>query len=85
MKQRLLSPKHSFLSTWLMQEARKSVSDFHIYMDVLPKDYGNFPVFYTPEEKAWLKGSPFLAQIEEKIEDIRTDYDLLCKEIPEYD
>jgi histone-lysine N-methyltransferase SETD3 len=54
-------------------------------MDILPKDLSNFPIFFKPDEKHWLKGSPFLAQVEEKIEDIRTDYDLLCKEIPEYD
>jgi hypothetical protein len=31
-----------------------------------------------------LKGSAFLDQIEEKIEDIKADYDLICKEVPEY-
>jgi len=40
-------------------------------MDILPKDLSCFPVFFTPEEKGWLKGSPFLTQVEEKIEDIR--------------
>lgn len=71
MRNRLLSPKHSFLSTYIMQERRKNVSEFDLYMDILPKDLSNFPIFFTPEEKAWLKGSPFLAQVEEKIEDIR--------------
>jgi len=60
MRDRLLSPKHSFLSTYLMQENRKKNSDFVIYMDILPKDLSCFPVFFTPEEKGWLKGSPFL-------------------------
>ena len=31
-----------------------------------------------------LKGSPFLNQINEKIEDIKIDYDLICKEVPAY-
>lgn len=31
-----------------------------------------------------MKGSPFLDQIAEKIEDIKADYDLICKEVPEY-
>lgn len=85
MKNRLLSPKHSFLSTYLMQERRKDVTQFDEYLDILPKDLSCFPIFFKPEEKAWLKGSPFLTQVEEKIEDIRQDYDLLCKEIPEYE
>jgi histone-lysine N-methyltransferase SETD3 len=85
MKNRLLSPKHSFLSTYLMQERRKDVTQFDEYLDILPKDLSCFPIFFKPEEKAWLKGSPFLTQVEEKIEDIRQDYDLLCKEVPEYE
>lgn len=32
----------------------------------------------------YLKGSPFLDQILEKIEDIKTDYDLLCREVPDF-
>ena len=31
-----------------------------------------------------LQGSPFLDQIEEKIVDIKSDYDLICKEVPEF-
>lgn len=31
-----------------------------------------------------LTGSPFLDQIVDKIKDIQTDYDLICKEIPEF-
>jgi len=31
-----------------------------------------------------LVGSPFLDQIEEKLIDIKADYDLICKEVPEY-
>lgn len=31
-----------------------------------------------------MKGSPFLDQIEEKILDIKSDYDLICKEAPPF-
>ena len=54
------------------------------YIDILPKNYSNFPIFFTDDEKILLKGSAFLDQIEEKIEDIKADYDLICKEVPEY-
>lgn len=44
----------------------------------------DFPIFFTDDEKEWLKGSPFLNQINEKIEDIKIDYNLICKEVPEF-
>jgi hypothetical protein len=43
-----------------MQEKRKEESEWHIYIDILPKNLTNFPIFFTPEEKQWLRGSPFL-------------------------
>lgn len=67
-----------------MQERRKENSEWFYYIDILPKSYSNFPIFFTEEERIWLKGSPFLDQILEKIEDIKADYDLICKEVPEY-
>jgi histone-lysine N-methyltransferase SETD3 len=67
-----------------MQERRKPVSEWDTYIDILPKHFDNFPIFFTEEDKQWLKGSPFLDQIHEKIEDIKSDYDLICKEVPEY-
>ena len=57
---RLISPKHSFLCTFIMQEKRKEVSEWHTYIDILPKNLSNFPIFFTAEDKEWLKGSPFL-------------------------
>jgi len=59
-RQRLISPKHSFLSTFLMQERRKKESIWHPYLDILPKNFSNFPVFFDEEDKKWLQGSPFL-------------------------
>jgi len=60
LRQRLISPKHSFLSTYIMQEKRKPESPWQIYIDILPKNFSNFPIFFTEEERVWLKGSPFL-------------------------
>lgn len=58
-RERLISPKHSFLATYVMQERRKPVSFFDKYIDILPKAFNNFPIFYTQEERTWLEGSPF--------------------------
>ena len=83
-RQRLISPKHSFLATYIMQERRKEVSVFDKYIDILPKAFDNFPIFYTQEERTWLEGSPFQDQISEKIRDIQSDYNMICNEVPEY-
>jgi len=53
-------------------------------MDILPKSLRDFPIFFTDEEKKLLHGSPFLNQINEKIEDIKVDYDLICSVVPDY-
>ena len=69
-RERLISPKHSFLATYIMQERRKTNSFFDKYIDILPKAFDNFPIFYTQDERTWLEGSPFQDQISEKIRDI---------------
>ena len=84
LRQRLISPKHSFLGTYLMQERRKENTDFAQYLDILPKSLRDFPIFFTEEEKEFLKGSPFLNQINVKLEDIKIDYDLICREVPAF-
>jgi hypothetical protein len=43
-----------------MQEKRKPNSYWQSYIDILPKELTNFPIFFTEDEKKWLKGSPFL-------------------------
>ena len=83
-RQRLISPKHSFLATYIMQERRKESTYYDKYIDILPKGFDNFPIFYTTEERAWLEGSPFQHQISDKIKDIQSDYNLIVKEVPDY-
>mmetsp|Transcript_5762 Transcript_5762/g.10286 ORF Transcript_5762/g.10286 Transcript_5762/m.10286 type:complete len:577 (-) Transcript_5762:40-1770(-) len=81
----LISPKHCFLSTLVLQERRVPDSFWEPYLDILPKSFTSFPIFFTPEEKAWLTGSPFLKQIEDKIEDIKDDYETILRIAPEYE
>jgi hypothetical protein len=56
---RLISPKHSFLATFCMEEVRKENSSFARVIDNFPKEFNNFPIFYTQEERQLLQGSPF--------------------------
>lgn len=80
----LLSPKHSYLSTFILQEKQKPCSFWQPYLEILPQKFRNFPIFFTEEEKEWLKGSPFLDQVNEKIDDIQVDYNTICAAVPEY-
>ncbi len=67
----LLSPKHCYLSAFLLQEKDKIItstsensntrensntpkSKWENYLNILPKNYNNFPIFYTPKEKQML-------------------------------
>ena len=78
----LNSPKHCLLTSFLLYEEKNP--KYKYYFDLLPKDYSNFPIFYTNKELECLKGSPFLPQILEKKEDMKADYNKLCEYLPDY-
>jgi protein-histidine N-methyltransferase len=59
---KLISPKHSFLSSYILQERRKETTPWDLYLQILPAEFDSFPIFFTEEEKKNLKGSPFLSQ-----------------------
>ena len=82
MYKELNSPKHCLLSSFLLYEEKNK--KYKYYFDLLPKDYSNFPIFYTNNELEYLKGSPFYAQILEKKEDIKNDYNKLCEHLPDF-
>lgn len=84
-RQRLISPKHSFFSTFLMEERRKGADSYYSeYIDILPKSFEAYPIFYTPEEMEMLVNTNMVKQVDNKIVDMRQDYDIICKEVPEY-
>lgn len=71
---RLLSPKHTFLSIFLLEERVNLQSKWRLYIDSLPEDLSCFPINYSPEELEMLEGSPFLYMIHEKVIDLKKDY-----------
>ena len=79
---KLNSPKHSLLSSFLLSEEKNPKWKF--YFDILPKDFSSFPIFFNEKELEYLKGSPTLNQILNKKKDIKEDYDKLCKNIKEF-
>ena len=58
----LKSPKHCFLACFLLYEKANKNSQYKEYINSLPKDYSNFPIFYTENEFSLLNGSPFLSK-----------------------
>ena len=80
MYKELNSPKHCLLSSFLLFEEKNP--KYKYYFDLLPKDFNNFPVFYSKDELEYLKGSPFLTQILEKKKDMKKDFIKLCELIP---
>ena len=78
----LNSPKHCLLSAFLLTEEKSKKWKF--YFDLLPKDFSNFPIFYTDKELEYLKGSPFLNQVLDKRIDMKIDYEKICFYIPSF-
>ncbi|EGR29686.1 SET domain protein [Ichthyophthirius multifiliis] len=63
---KLLSPKHSILSIYILSEKKNPNSFWKPYLDILPCEFTTFPILYTEEEIQWLKGSLIINQIYEK-------------------
>ena len=56
----LIYPNNSYLSTFVLEEATKPLSEWALLLDAFPKSVSNFPIFYTSAERALLNGSTFL-------------------------
>ena len=82
MHHELNSPKHCLLSCFLLFEENNP--EYKYYFDLLPRDYSNFPIFYTQNELEYLSGSPFLNLIINKKIDMQMDYDKLCEKIENF-
>lgn len=81
---RLIEPDKCFNATFIMDQRRNDKSYFKEYFDVLPQSFDNFPIFFTDEEMTWLEGSPVERYVKACINGAKTDYDMICKEVPEY-
>lgn len=60
------------LTLFLIKEFEKKESKYKLFMDYLPKDLAEHPLFYTEEKRKFLKGSFLLEKMliwEEQIQD----------------
>ena len=61
-------------------ETRSDPDNFFApYYKLLPKDYRNFPIFWTNEMLSWLSGSTLVSDIRDRKATLRADYDELCR------
>lgn len=75
-----LSSNHSYLASFLLEERRKGpASDWSAYINVLPREYSNMPIFFRPDDKAWLRGSFTLDKIDERRRELKQEYENICK------
>lgn len=72
-----LRSAHTWLACYLLQERSNPKSFWKPYIDTLPQSYRNMPIYFTAEELAWLKGSFTLEKIEERIDDLKREWDNL--------
>eukprot|EP00742_Colponemidia_sp_Colp-10_P008577 GILJ01009301.1.p1 GENE.GILJ01009301.1~~GILJ01009301.1.p1 ORF type:complete len:505 (-),score=78.95 GILJ01009301.1:212-1726(-) len=78
----LIGPKHSTLAQLVLTERNKTNSFYQPYFDILPKNYSSFPIFFSEEELKWLQGSPMLKAREDRLADLRHDYETIAKVAP---
>ena len=62
-----LSPQERYLTIclYIMMERRKDPADreFSAFLDLLPKSYEEFPIFFNETELSYLEGSYFKEKI----------------------
>jgi protein-histidine N-methyltransferase len=51
------SVTHPFIAVHLLEEMKNPDSFWRPYLQVLPKDFSNFPAFFKPEEIRMCAGS----------------------------
>jgi histone-lysine N-methyltransferase SETD3 len=80
-----LRSKHSYLAAYLLAERSRGVDSFWFsFISALPVKYRNMPIFFDAAELTWLTGSMCLDKIAERKENLRLEYDNLCRYIPSF-
>ena len=83
---KLSHPKHSFLAVYLLEQKNKNKREqkFGEYIDLLPRNFDSFPIFFKEkEELKWLEGSSLLYVISQKKNIHKHDYQKIRQVVPE--
>ena len=77
----LVSPDHSLLAAYLLEERRRGGSPFAPYLDTLPESFPTHPLFFSDDEMAWLRGSYATAKVGERRRSIDRDYAAISSKV----
>jgi histone-lysine N-methyltransferase SETD3 len=80
----LVNNENGVVATLLIEEEQKPDSHWRPYLDVLPKDFSNHPIFYSNEEIMMCKGSMIPMEAISKESTIMHIYSLMKKYYPEF-
>lgn len=81
-----LRSKHSYLAAYLLQEKHKGKKSFwYPYINILPEQYRNMPIFFQPEELAYLKGSFTVEKISDRLESLSREYEAIKEAVPDFE
>ena len=80
----LTVPNHCQVIVYMMTTMKQGGSFFEPYYATIPTSFENFPIFWSKKELAYLDGSDLVHQIEDRKRNIRSDYDTICRVLPEF-
>mmetsp|Transcript_13366 Transcript_13366/g.25767 ORF Transcript_13366/g.25767 Transcript_13366/m.25767 type:complete len:584 (-) Transcript_13366:789-2540(-) len=80
----LSTPNLIAVLLYIMETREDPKHFFQPYYRVLPRKYNDFPIFYDDEQLTWLTGSPLLDDIAERKRNMYTDYEEICRLVPEF-
>lgn len=84
-KLRLMGPTHTLIANYMLTEWEKgSESKWSTFFKILPKKFDSMATAFTPDEKKWLKGSSMVAMIDQKLKELRDDYNKVADLIEGY-
>ncbi len=72
LKNQTLHRNNACYATWLLSEKSNPNSKWKEYLDITPADVSNFPVFFSEEELAELKGSTLLKKIKINVQTLKS-------------
>ena len=71
------------LQAVFLMELRRNLSyPWKEYIDLLPKDYSSYPIYFTETEFKWLEGSDIIKTIERNIANLISNYNAMSDKIP---
>lgn len=79
-----LNSTHSYLACYLLQERHNPNSFWKPYLDILPQNYRNMPIFFSEAEKAYLKGSFSVGKIADRHAELKEEYDNIVRALPSF-